>query len=151
MEIITQMEKPSVIVADISPYILDGTAARRSKMPNKPIIVCLCGSTRFKDEFVAANLRETLAGKIVLSIGCDMRTDAEIFGMLSPDQETWPEETKDIKKRLDELHFRKIELADEVLILNKNGYIGYSTRNELNHAKRLGKVIRYLEEVKDEG
>jgi len=30
----------------------------------KPIVVCLCGSTRFKDEFVKANLRETLAGKI---------------------------------------------------------------------------------------
>ncbi len=107
---------------------------------NRPIIVCLCGSTRFKNEFVRQNLKETLSGKIVLSIGCDMKTDDEIFGHLSP------EELSDTKRRLDELHFRKIELADEVLILNVDGYIGESTNNELNYAKKLNKYIRFLEE-----
>ncbi len=102
-------------------------------------IVCLCGSTRFSDAFRKANLKETLAGKIVLSIGCDMRTDDEIFGHLPED------ELERIKKELDELHFRKIELADEVLILNVGGYIGYSTGRELAHARKLGKKIRFLE------
>jgi len=111
----------------------------------RPKIICLCGSTRFKDEFVKANLRETLEGKIVLSIGCNMRTDSEIFGMTSSDQETWTEEQKEIKRKLDELHKRKIDLADEVLVLNVGGYIGKSTRSEIEYAEAHKKRIRYLE------
>jgi len=65
----------------------------------KPIVVCLCGSTRFKDEFVKANLRETLAGKIVLTIGCDLR-DHTHFGHLTASERI------NMKKELDELHLR---------------------------------------------
>ncbi len=107
--------------------------------PDRPKIICLCGSTRFKDAFTDAQLRETLAGKIVLTIGCNMKSDTEIFGHL-----TKPE-LNDIKVKLDELHKRKIDLADEVLILNVGGYIGDSTRSELNYAKQLSKKITYLE------
>jgi hypothetical protein len=98
-----------------------------------PTIVCLCGSTRFSAAFHTANLQETLAGKIVLSIGCDTHSD-ESLGI-----------DPQVKSMLDKLHFRKIELADEVLILNVDGYIGESTANELRHAESLGKVIRFLE------
>jgi len=108
---------------------------------NLPTIVCLCGSTRFGDAFREANLRETLDGKIVLSIGCNMRSDTEIFGHLPDDKLTA------IKARLDELHLRKIDLADEVLILNVDGYIGESTRRELEYAKTHGKIIRFLEDA----
>jgi hypothetical protein len=101
----------------------------------KPIIICLCGSTRFSEAFRKANLEETLKGKIVLSIGCDMKSD-DALGL--------PPETKQI---LDQLHFRKIDLADEVKILNVNGYIGESTRNELKYAKSLNKKIIFLEEI----
>jgi hypothetical protein len=104
-----------------------------------PTIVCLCGSTRFWREFQAASLRETLAGKIVLSIGAASGTDDEHFGNLSR------EDYDRVKYQLDELHLRKIELADEVLILNKDGYIGPSTTREHDHARALGKTIRYLE------
>lgn len=106
---------------------------------NKPIIVCLCGSTRFSEAFQNANLRETLDGKIVLSIGCNMKSDTEIFGLLPKD------ELVGIKQRLDELHKRKIDLADEVLILNVGGYIGESTQSELEYAIDHDKVIRFLE------
>ena len=105
----------------------------------KPTIVCLCGSTRFSQAFRDANLRETLAGKIVLSIGCDMRSDAQLFGHMPE------EEVTRIKKRLDELHLRKIDLADEVLVLNVNGYIGESTSNEIEYAISKGKYVKYLE------
>lgn len=105
----------------------------------QPTIVCLCGSTRFLDAFRKVNLEETLAGRIVLSIGCDIRTDTQIFGHLTE------AELADIKQRLDELHKRKIELADEVLILNVGGYVGESTRSELLHARALSKRIRWLE------
>lgn len=100
-------------------------------------IVCLCGSTRFSEEFRKANLRETLAGKIVLSIGCDMRSDDAIG--LGPE----------VKTMLDDLHLEKIELADEVLILNVGGYIGESTKRELEYARRLHKTIRFLEYPQD--
>jgi hypothetical protein len=106
-----------------------------------PTIVCLCGSTRFWREFQRASLRETLAGKIVLSIGAASGTDDEHFGNL-------PRADYDrVKKQLDELHLRKIDLADEVLILNVGGHIGETTRRELNYAIARDKRVRYLESI----
>lgn len=97
-----------------------------------PKIVCLCGSTRFKDQFEQANKAETLAGKIVLSVGFFGHSDA------APP-------TEEQKKLLDELHLEKIRLADEVLFLNVDGYIGSSTKRELAYAVYSGKKIRFLE------
>jgi len=78
----------------------------------RPTIICLCGSTRFGEAFQDANLRFTLAGMIVLSIGCDMRSDAEIFGDATEDALAL------IKAGLDALHKRKIDLCDEVFVLD---------------------------------
>ncbi len=101
-------------------------------MEGTPKIVCLCGSTRFKDEFMEQNKRLTLNGYIVLSVG--------FFGHI----DGMPIEEE--KQRVDELHLRKIDLADEVLILNVDGYIGESTRRELDYARTQGKPVRFLEE-----
>lgn len=109
---------------------------------NRPSIVCLCGSTRFGKAFEEANLRETLDGKIVLTIGCSMRSDAELF------KDVTPEALIRIKADLDELHKRKIDLADEVLILNVGGYVGKSTFGELIYALQRGKEVRWLEPSK---
>jgi hypothetical protein len=106
---------------------------------NQPTIVCLCGSTRFWRTFQQASLEETMAGRIVLSIGAASGTDDEHFGNLPRD------EYDRVKTMLDELHLRKIDLADEVLILNVGGYIGESTARELAYARKLGKVVRFLE------
>lgn len=106
-----------------------------------PRIVCLCGSTRFWREFQEASLRETLAGNIVLSIGaarCADDDDKSFGGYIPVD------EFDEKKKELDELHFRKIDLADEVLVLNVGGYIGESTANEIRYAESIGKMVRYL-------
>jgi hypothetical protein len=90
-----------------------------------PEIVCLCGSTRFNEAFRQAQLDETLKGHIVLTIGCNMKSDNDLFGNIA-------EPTKQsIKGMLDELHKKKIDLADRVYILNVGGYIGESTRREL--------------------
>jgi hypothetical protein len=107
--------------------------------PPRPPVVCLCGSTRFYDEFRRANLRLTLDGQIVLSIGYDTRSDADLAAAaeLGNDPSV-------IKTRLDELHKRKIDLADYVLVLNVGGYIGESTRSEISYARTLGKPVRYL-------
>lgn len=108
----------------------------------RPVVVCLCGSTRFSEAFQDANLKETLSGKIVLTIGCDIKGDDELF-----DQEFMtPDELVSLKNQLDILHFRKIDLADEVLILNVDGYIGESTARELAYARIMGKKIQFLEE-----
>jgi hypothetical protein len=108
--------------------------------PNtKPTIVCLCGSTRFGNEFEEANFRETLDGHIILTIGGNRKSETELFSDLSE-----AELTK-IKKNLDALHRQKIDLADEVLIINVGGYIGESTRSEIEYARARGKRIRFLE------
>jgi predicted HAD superfamily Cof-like phosphohydrolase len=110
------------------------TRVFRDKTP--PRVVCLCGSTRFPEAWVKANREETLAGRIVLSVG--MFGHQEGVDMNGP-----------VKQALDRLHFRKIDRADEVLILNVDGYIGESTRRELEYARRQGKVVRFLEPEKE--
>lgn len=117
----------------------EGTATMGAETVVNRRVVCLCGSTRFNQAFHDANLRNTLAGHIVLSIGCDMRSDADLFAHMSL------EEIAEVKARLDALHLDKIAMADEVLILNVDGYIGESTSREIAHAQRLGKPVFYLE------
>jgi hypothetical protein len=103
---------------------------------DRPRIVCLCGSTRFKQQFIEANFRETMAGKIVLSVGWFSHADAEVYAP-----------TEEEKRALDELHLRKIDLADEVLVINPGGYIGESTKREVMHAYKTGKPVHYTEPV----
>ncbi len=103
----------------------------------KPTVVCLCGSTRFYDEFLKANYEETMAGRIVLSVGFSPLKEHRQESGCTPEQKT----------KLDELHKRKIDLADEVLILNVGGYIGESTRSELDYAHINTKHVRYLESI----
>ena len=98
----------------------------------KPIIVCLCGSTRFVELFRYVNQRETLAGKIVLAPGC-FQGDAVL------------EILPGVKRRLETLHLHKIALADEILVVNVGGYIGESTRREIAYARQQGKRVRWLE------
>jgi len=100
----------------------------------KPKVVCLCGSTKFKKEFEDANMIESLNGNIVLSVGCFNHSDNLNLGEKQ-------------KQELDNLHKRKIDLADEIFVLNVNGYIGDSTRDEIKYAKEYGKEIRYLEDT----
>lgn len=107
----------------------------------RPKIVCLCGSTRFSEAYQQANLEETLAGHIVLTIGADLKSDNELFAGMSS------EYLEVLKVKLDWLHQRKIDLADEILVLNVDGYIGDSTRQEIEYAKENGKHIRWLVET----
>ena len=103
-------------------------------MVGKYNVITLCGSTRFKEAFLEAQKRLTLEGNIVISVG--------LFGH-SGDEEVWAEGTKEM---LDDMHQRKIDMADEILVINVGGYIGSSTRSEIEYAKANGKTIRYLEQ-----
>ena len=103
-------------------------------------VITLCGSTRFKDEFYKAQKELTLKGNIVISVG--------LFGH-SGDSEVWENMTEDTltktKVMLDDMHKRKIDMADEIFVINKNGYIGDSTKSEINYAIQTGKKVNYLE------
>lgn len=110
-----------------------------TELGKRPAIVTLCGSTRFWRTFQQASLQETLAGKIVLSIGAATGTDDEHFGNLPAEQYFA------VKEMLDELHLHKVEMADEVLVLSDEaGYFGTSTLREIRFAEELGKPIRWL-------
>ena len=99
-------------------------------------VITLCGSTRFKDEFLEAQKRLTLEGNIVISVG--------LFGH-SGDDVVWTDGVKDM---LDRQHLAKIDLADEIFVINVGGYIGDSTRREIAYAEFKGKAIAYLEECR---
>ena len=102
-------------------------------MVGKYPVITLCGSTRFKVQFLEVQKRLTLEGNIVISVG--------LFGH-SGDDEVWTEGTKEM---LDDMHKRKIDMADAIYVINVGGYIGESTRSEIEYAKRNGKEVRYLE------
>ncbi len=104
-------------------------------------VVTLCGSTRFIEEFMEAQKRLTLEGKIVISVG--------LFGH-SGDSEVWEGMDEGTltrtKEMLDDMHKRKIDMADEIFVINVGGYIGESTASEIAYAKAAGKAVSYLEE-----
>ena len=104
-------------------------------MIDKYPVITLCGSTRFKEQFLEAQKILTLAGNIVISVG--------LFGH-SGDDEVWTEGTKEM---LDDMHKRKIDMADGIYVINVGGYIGQSTRSEIEYARRQGKTVEYLEEA----
>lgn len=107
---------------------------------HRPTIVCLCGSTRFYDEFQRANYDLTMRGEIVLSVGFYPHAKAEHGHGEGVGHDS------DEKVALDELHKRKIDLADYVYVLNVDGYIGDSTRSEIAYATERGKPVQYLVE-----
>lgn len=109
-------------------------------MKKKYKVITLCGSTRFKDEFLEVQKKLTLAGNIVISVG--------LFGH-SGDKEVWENQNEDTrtktKEMLDDMHKRKIDMSDEIFVINVGGYIGESTKSEIEYALKNGKKVRYLE------
>ena len=98
-------------------------------------VVTLCGSTRFKEQYMEVQKLLTLKGCIVISVG--------LFGH-SGDEEVWKPGTKEM---LDDMHLRKIDMADEIFVINVGGYIGESTKREIAYAEVKGKKVNYLEPV----
>ena len=105
-------------------------------------VITLCGSTKFKDEFMKVQKDLTLKGNIVISVG--------LFGH-SGDNEVWENMDEGTftktKEMLDDMHKRKIDMADEIFVINVGGYIGESTKSEIEYAKDTGKKINYLEDI----
>ena len=106
-------------------------------------VITLCGSTRFKDEFLKVQKDLTLKGNIVISVG--------LFGH-SGDPEVWENMDEGTltktKEMLDDMHKRKIDMADEIFVINVGGYIGESTKSEIEYAELHGKRVNYLQKMK---
>lgn len=98
-------------------------------------VITLCGSTKFKDEFLKAQKELTLMGYIVISVG--------LFGH-SGDNEVWED---GIKEMLDDMHKRKIDMSDAIMVIDVDGYIGESTKKEMEYAKKQGKSIFFYSDL----
>lgn len=101
-------------------------------MIGKYKIITLCGSTKFKDDFINIQKKLTLEGNIVISVG--------LFGH-SGDIEAFDNNTKAM---LDDMCKRKIDMADEIFVVNPYGYMGKSTKSEIAYAIKTGKIINSI-------
>lgn len=111
-------------------------------MVGKYKVITLCGSAKFKDEFLKVQSELSLKGNIVISIGVFISADeAEIWNNM--DEKT----LRETKEMLGDIHKRKIDMADEIFVINVNGYIGESTRSEIGYAKKNNKKVNYLEPI----
>lgn len=99
-------------------------------------VITLCGSTKFKDEFMQQQKRLTLEGNIVISVGLFGHADGEYKTVI----------TEEVKEMLDDIHKRKIDMSDAIFVIDVDEYIGSSTRSEIEYAKATGKEIMYLSE-----
>lgn len=104
-------------------------------MVGKYKVITLCGSTKFKDDFIRVQRELTLAGNIVLTVG--------LFLHKEDPAAAW--ENSQLKEMLDDMHKRKIDMCDEIYVINKNGYIGSSTRSEIEYAISTDKKVNYME------
>lgn len=95
-------------------------------------VITLCGSTRFKEAYEEANRSLTLAGHVVISVG--------VFGHADG-----IELTEEQKEQLDKMHFQKIDMADEIHVINVDGYIGSSTQREIEYAQTQNKPVSYYQ------
>lgn len=105
-------------------------------MVGKYRVVTLCGSTKFKEDFMRVQGELTLKNEIVISVGLFGHADNRYEDVI----------TDDVKIMLDDMHKRKIDMADYIYVINKGGYIGSSTRSEIEYATKLGKEVKYMEE-----
>jgi hypothetical protein len=105
----------------------------KEKKENFPEIITLCGSTKFKTQFLEATKKLSLEGKIVISVG--------LFGHADKEEMAWKN-----KEMLDNLHLRKIDLAESIMVIDVDNYIGESTRREINYTQLNNKRIYYYSE-----
>lgn len=108
-------------------------------MIGKYNVITLCGSARFKNEFMNAQKELTLKGNIVISLGMFKDAVDNVFWKKMDDEIR----TK-TKGMLDDMHKRKIDMSDEIFVINVGGYIGESTKSEIEYAKKTGKKVNYL-------
>ena len=107
----------------------DNPSYKESEFP----VITLCGSTKFKDDFIKAQQELTLQNNIVISVGLFGHADGLYESEITPEK----------KEMLDKIHLAKIDMSDYIMVINRDGYIGESTRREINYAISKGKPVKY--------
>lgn len=98
-------------------------------------VVTLCGSMKFQDEMMKIAEKLALDGDCVLT---------PVY-MVTQHPEVTDEEIKRLKKE----QLKRIELSDEIFVVNVGGYVGESTISEIEYAKKIGKEVKGLEECEE--
>lgn len=112
-----------------------------------PTVVVLCGSSKFAEEHMQAQMRESLKGHIVIPMGCYGHADVPAG---AKEATADGDEDTEVKQMLDQLHFRKIDLADEILVVSDDShYFGSSTKREIAYAHKTGKNVRFQWQEED--
>ncbi|CDX26732.1 conserved hypothetical protein [Mesorhizobium plurifarium] len=107
----------------------------------RPKVYTLCGSSRFPGAFHLVNMHLSMQGHIVISLGLFGHADEPIGArFLTSDGD----ESASEKTTLDQIHFRKIDMADAIFVVNVGGYIGSSTKREIAYAEAQGKHVEWL-------
>jgi len=104
------------------------------------IVVCLCGSSRWPELHHRVMMEETLAGNIVIPLGLYGHADYPPGAKAATND---GDEATAVKQMLDRLHYQKIDLSDEIIVVSDDGYFGSSTRREIAYAQAQGKRVRY--------
>lgn len=105
-------------------------------MSKKYNVITLCGSTKFKDEFEKVKNELTLKGNIIITLGVFSKNDNIVL-------------SEESIQMLSEMHKQKIDMSDEIFVVNVGGYIGNSTKLEIDYAISRGKKVSYLEDIND--
>lgn len=100
----------------------------------KAKVITMCGSLKFKKEFMEYAEKLELEGNCVLSV----------IYPTNEDKDYYTEEQADI---LDKMHKQKIDMSDSIFVVNVGGYIGNSTKSEIEYAKKHNKEVLYLENI----
>jgi hypothetical protein len=128
---------------DIEEWIIEKVGCASNTNARQQIdrkVITLCGSVKFWDEYRKWNAIFTLQGNVVFSCGLSLKSGYEdLLSKYTADQ------IELVKKDLDIIHLRKIDLSDEIFVLNVGGYIGESTKREIAYAESKGKIVKYLE------
>ena len=99
-------------------------------------IITLWGSLKFQKEMMIIAEKMALEGNCILT---------PVYPIIENCERT-DEQLKKLKKE----HFKRIELSDAILVINKNNYIRDSTKLEIEYAKKLGKEIMYYTDLINE-
>jgi hypothetical protein len=107
----------------------------------KAEVVTLCGSSKFKEDFIAEGMRLSLEGKLIISLG--------LFGHVDFPDYNWATDETNLKKTLDRVHLQKIDLSDSIHVVNPTGYYGESTAREIAYARSRGIPVTFMVEISD--
>lgn len=128
-------------LANLAAEAANNARMAAARLEPRPKVLTLCGSSRFPEAFAIANAHLSMLGYVVISLGLFGHADEPMGSKFLVSDGI---ETSEAKQRLDQLHFRKIDISDGIFVVNVGGYVGSSTKREIEYAKKAGKAVTYM-------